>query len=180
MFLTAAQSRRPRDVLLTNQKCSFSRSARQSCLRLNFRTLSGICNNLCDIRQGSTNQPFARLLPPAYDDGVGAPRQAGLPNVRQVSRRLFLDTGDSDPEITHMTMSWGQFLAHDITLAGQPEELDCGRASLRCPNRPECFGIDILNRIDRPFVRRNVRYVIAMLYGYSYTRNSEKGSKDMN
>ena len=150
----------PRDEADTdpgaNARCGFPQRTRNLCALLRFRTLSGVCNNLCKIRQGSANQPFARLLPPAYDDGVGAPRQEGLPNARRVSRQVFRPRNVPDLQLTHMTMSWGQKLAHDITLAEQPDELDCGPPTGPCPDRPECIGIDIAPN-DATFIDRDVR-----------------------
>lgn len=36
----------------------------------NYRTLSGICNNILRPYEGSARTAFARLLPPAYEDGI--------------------------------------------------------------------------------------------------------------
>ena len=141
------------------ERCRFGRGLRLFCSLLRFRTLNGFCNNLCEINQGSAVRPFARLLDAQYDNGVDSPRLSGLPNVREISQEVFQETNETDTRLTHMTMSWGQFLAHDITLSDQPDELDCGNQEEACPNRPdECIGIDIPDQADPFFNSRDIRY----------------------
>jgi len=57
-------------------------------------------------------------------------------------------TGNDDnatANFTHMTMIWGQFLDHDITLTQLNESAECGNNSLPCRGPEEgCIGIDIL------------------------------------
>ena len=43
-----------------------------------------------------------------------------------------------------MTMTWGQFLDHDLTLTEANETLDCGVNNEPCPQREGCIGITIL------------------------------------
>ena len=106
-----------------------------------FRSLSGVCNNLERPFLGAAETAFRRLLPPDYADGESSPREslyAPLPNARKVSTTLFFDVGARSPTLTHMAMVFGQFLAHDITLGGQPEGVTCDGGC--CPKDP-CFGI---------------------------------------
>ncbi|KAJ7374149.1 hypothetical protein OS493_009487 [Desmophyllum pertusum] len=125
-----------------------------SCFRRRYRTLDGSCNNLCNITRGSALRPFSRLLAAAYQDGEQAPRSLGsnnrpLPNARNISTIVFVSsTGNDDnttANFTHVTMTWGQFLDHDITLTQGNETVECGNNSLPCRG-PEvgCIGIDIL------------------------------------
>ena len=117
------------------------------CNRRNpFRTLNGECNNLRDPFRGAALTPFSRLLEPDYADGKSEPREAvrargrriPLPNARNVSLALFPDIEKLSGGLTHMTMTFGQFLAHDITLAEQPEDFTCDGS---CQPDGECFGI---------------------------------------
>ena len=86
-----------------------------------FRTFDGTCNNLQRPTDGAAGTAFGRLLPPAYDDGIDVPRggQNGLPNPRNVSLALFRDVNRPNTRLTHMAMTFGQFLAHDITGLGK-------------------------------------------------------------
>ena len=117
-----------------------------------FRTLNGVCNNLGDPFRGAALTPFRRLLPPDYADGKSEPREAvgngRFPNARSVSLDLFKDVEERSQELTHMAMVFGQFLAHDITLAGQPEDFTCDGSCQPGPQN-ECFGIPA-NRADDP------------------------------
>ena len=130
------------------------------CLKRCYRTFDGTCNNLCNITRGAANEPLRRLPnlepPTAYEEPGFQPRRLAadgtdLPNARRISRAVFrANTGNlngSAPDFTHMTMTWGQFLDHDITLTELtplPNGVDCGVNNEPCiRNRPECFGIDI-------------------------------------
>lgn len=146
---------------------------RLSCLSSRYRTFDGSCNNLCNITLGMTGRPlirFPRLIKPtAYEGDNFAPREFSLavvekpgfptirtplPNARKVSFTVF-ESGEGDlnnipPEFTHLTMTWGQFVDHDVTLtelAELPEGVSCGTNTAPCPipsgNQIDCFGINI-------------------------------------
>ena len=139
---------------LTN--CEASLAKRLLCLQYGkYRTFDGTCNNLCNITCGATFTPHRRFLPSAYEPSF-QPRQfstftAGLPlkNARQVSKKVFRST-DVQADFTHITMTWGQFLDHDLTLTeftvGVDPQNDCGVSDYPCPSpieSPDCFGINI-------------------------------------
>ena len=86
-----------------------------------FRTFDGTCNNLLRPTDGAAGTAFRRLLPPAYEDGFDEPRggQNGLPNPRKVSLNLFPDNDKPNARLSHMAMTFGQFLAHDVTGLGK-------------------------------------------------------------
>ncbi|XP_037609751.1 eosinophil peroxidase-like isoform X5 [Sebastes umbrosus] len=91
-----------------------------------YRTATSVCNNLKNTRLGSSNTPFARLLPAEYNDGISQPKGFNnhtinnffLPLVRQVSNNI-LSTTDAgvvnDREFTHMVTLFGQWNDHDLT-----------------------------------------------------------------
>lgn len=63
---------------------------------------------------------MSRLLAPAYEDGIWAPRLLAtngqpLPNARTVSRELFQDVDRPHSLYNLLLMQFGQFLTHDIT-----------------------------------------------------------------
>merc|ERR1719186_2307782 len=95
---------------------------------------------------------------PAYDDGFFAPRQSPV-GPRTISNDLHSKTnGPNDgsspsptetmKRVTHMTMQFGQFLDHDITLTPQ-EELDCCNQAFLAldqaqhPNLRRCLNIPV-------------------------------------
>ena len=90
-----------------------------------YRTIDGCCNNLNSKDLGSTNNAFARFLPPVYDDNVDMPRgglsSSSLPSARDVSNAVHKTrqiVGNKDASL--MVMQFGQFLDHDITLTPEP------------------------------------------------------------
>ena len=133
---------------------------RLACLQRRYRTFDGTCNNLCKITRGAADEPLRRLPnlepPTAYETLDFQPRKLAadgneLSNARRISRAVFRATtgnlNSSAPDFTHLTMTWGQFLDHDITLtelAPLPVGVDCGVNNEPCiRNIPECNGIDI-------------------------------------
>lgn len=111
-----------------------------SCVRSagRYRTIDGTCNNPAHPLWGRSLTPFARLLAPAYADGLNQPRVAGsgrpLPSARQLSSRLAKDVDMPDRHLSLMFMHWGQFVAHDITLGVSTRlDTDDGPGLVCCP-----------------------------------------------
>ena len=61
---------------------------------------------------------------------------------RSVSLAVFSDVDRPSPRLAHMAMIFGQFLAHDLTLGGQPEDVECETERF-CQQSGECVGIPI-------------------------------------
>lgn len=57
-----------RTIPVPQEFCAFKSNANCEGL-IQYRTLSGVCNNLQRPYQGSSQTAFGRLLPAAYDDG---------------------------------------------------------------------------------------------------------------
>ena len=125
-----------------------------------FRTIDGTCNNLDHPRFGATMTKFIRLEPAAYGDCVSTPRRAlsgdELPNARNVSRFVHGSNADrtnpDSPRLTHLTMNWGQFMDHDITLA-QAQNISCEPPT----SDPECIDIEV-PLDDAIFQKRGVTF----------------------
>ncbi|MFH4973324.1 hypothetical protein AB6A40_000033 [Gnathostoma spinigerum] len=91
---------------------------RSLCYNLYYRTMDGTCNNLKHPLRGAAFRPYNRLMPPDYDDGLGAPVASikqDRPNPRDVTRNLI----SSRQAVLHheynaLLMQWGQFLIHDM------------------------------------------------------------------
>ncbi|XP_058056122.1 chorion peroxidase-like [Anopheles bellator] len=87
-----------------------------------YRRYDGQCNNLepgCSL-WGAVGYPVERVLPPAYGDGVWAPRAVSttgryLPTARKLSSTLFVDLHHPHPQYNVLLMQFGQFLAHDFS-----------------------------------------------------------------
>jgi len=86
--------------------------------RSKYRTIDGSCNNLKHPYWGKSYVCHIRLLPPDYADGVSAPRRAVDGNPLPSARVLSSVIGNDIPYesfYTHLKMSFGQFVNHDIT-----------------------------------------------------------------
>ena len=134
---------------------------------------------------GSTFRPYNRLLPSAYQDSKQSPRSLGskkqpLPNARNVSKIVFVSSKTNEdntdpPSFSHMTMTWGQFLGHDILLTQRNESVSCGDNNLPCKGPQEgCIGIDILP--GNELVTN--RTAVCMSLRRSAIRNGEQVSLD--
>ena len=130
---------------------------RFACLKRKYRTFDGSCNNLCNISAGAAFQPHRRfdgLDPPtAYQQPGDQPRINSqdigeLPNARKVSSKVFRSLNRT-ADFTHMVMTWGQFLDHDLTLTELTplgEGVTCGTNSGPClgtSDNPDCISIPI-------------------------------------
>ncbi|XP_022239815.1 chorion peroxidase-like [Limulus polyphemus] len=122
------------------------------CTMERYRTYTGVCNNMQHTSWGSTHSSFVRHLPPAYSDGISAPRVSvvdggPLPLARMVSTYIHRDFDTPSGDLSILLMSWGQFIDHDMTLAASPRdenELDftcCGIPKEH--QHPNCMTIDI-------------------------------------
>ena len=80
------------------------------CLHSRYRSVDGSCNNWAHPTWGMTDVPFQRLLPPAYEDGLGLPVgwSGGFPSARSVSQKVIrAHSVESDTHVTHMLMQVG-------------------------------------------------------------------------
>ena len=104
--------------------CSMKKTKMRCPSYAKFRTLDGSCNNILHPSQGASLQPFRRILPPVYDDKFASPRTKsvtaiGLASAREISRR-FTTTAviSNENKLSMLFLSWGQFIAHDMTNIG--------------------------------------------------------------
>lgn len=124
-----------------------------NCEHSKFRTLTGFCNNLQYQSWGSSRSAMVRFLAPDYYDSISLPRRAydgsPLPSARVVSFVVHQDPPEYDKYHTMLSVVWGQFIDHDMTLAVQatdevqdsgPEKVDCCKSE---DSHPDCFPIEI-------------------------------------
>lgn len=124
-----------------------------NCEQTRYRTLTGFCNNLQYQSWGSTRSAMVRFLAPDYYDSISLPRRAydgsPLPSARVVSFVVHQDPPEYDKYHSMLSVVWGQFIDHDMTLAVQasdenptsgPDQLNCCKSE---DAHPDCFPIEI-------------------------------------
>ncbi|XP_068191410.1 eosinophil peroxidase [Antennarius striatus] len=154
-------SREDLDRLANITGCA-ARVSRPECRTIanlnNYRTITSVCNNLKNPRQGASNTPFARFLPAQYSDGISKPigfrnqtfNNVFLPLVRQVSNNI-LPTTDAgvvnDTEFSHMVTLFGQWNDHDLTFTPFSPSIRSFSNGLNCEDSCEqtdpCIPIQI-------------------------------------
>ncbi|XP_014241110.1 uncharacterized protein LOC106661888 [Cimex lectularius] len=119
-----------------------------------YRTYSGWCNNLERPEYGQSFRPFARILPPVYADGIGAPRMFSvnggtLPSPRLISTMIHTDKSRPHTRYTLMMMQFSQITDHDLTFTPVNKGF-VGEGILNCQScdspqtvHPQCFPIEI-------------------------------------
>jgi hypothetical protein len=85
-----------------------------------WRTLSGVRNNLGHPSWGMENESYRRVAPVSYADGIK--RMDALPPARYISNRIFNDDGQnlfSEGDVSQWGWVWGQFLDHTFGLRNE-------------------------------------------------------------
>ncbi|CAB3400911.1 unnamed protein product [Caenorhabditis bovis] len=139
------------------QTGQFVESCDDICFFSKYRSYDGQCNNFEHPMRGVSEMAFLRLLPPRYENGFNTPvgwekgklyNGFEVPNARKVSR-LLIGTDEITPHdhLSSMTMQWGQFIDHDMTLTAPAltrhsykEGAFCNRT---CENIDPCFNIQL-------------------------------------
>lgn len=116
--LRKASGLKPRLMLAALSALVFAVSSNHA--RAESRTYDGSGNNLINFDWGAAGTQLLRIAPVAYDDGVSAPRQALLPNPREVSNAVVAQAvmQPNTHEMTNWVFQWGQFVDHDLDLTG--------------------------------------------------------------
>ena len=123
---------------------------------LMYRTIDGVCNNLnpsFELR-GASNTAFRRFLGTAYEDGIslpvgfsqqlrGNPFTGPWPSARMVSRIIDTDQPISSTQMTHLAMTWGQFVNHDLDLLGAFNTSICDGSCEFDQTFPFCYPIKV-------------------------------------
>eukprot|EP00092_Neocalanus_flemingeri_P012666 GFUD01013650.1.p1 GENE.GFUD01013650.1~~GFUD01013650.1.p1 ORF type:complete len:825 (+),score=137.26 GFUD01013650.1:131-2605(+) len=136
------------NIEATGQSCSSS----SSCFSRLYRSADGSCNNLREARYGKSDTALNRILPPEYSNGIDTPRRSTnggpLPSSRLVSTSLAKDFNNQDQRYTYLTMTFGQFVDHDLTHSpilknGNNQDIDCCSSSAGSDFQSFCDPIDI-------------------------------------
>src|SRR5262245_4798012 len=122
---------------------------------LDFRSITGMGNNIANPTWGSAGVALLRTAPVAYADGiddlvVGDPTR---PSPRIISNAVVAQTTEervlSDRLMSAMIYGWGQFLDHDLDLTTNGSE----SAPIDVPANDPVFTSDI------PFNRSKSIYI---------------------
>ncbi|MEM9281102.1 MAG: peroxidase family protein [Verrucomicrobiota bacterium] len=92
-----------------------------------FRTITGVGNNLEHPEWGSAEIPFLRPTTIDYADGVDSPSGEDRPNAREISNAVCAQGEEnifSRRRVSDFIWQWGQFLDHDITLTPVNDFID--------------------------------------------------------
>ena len=119
-----------------------------------FRTIDSTCNNLNTPIQGASNTAFRRLLQAEYEDGIslpvgydqqvnGDPFKGPWPSARKVSKEVFTDSPAVSTHMNHLTMTWGQFVDHDLDLFGEFDTSLCEESCDIEETFPFCYPIKV-------------------------------------
>ena len=86
--------------------------------KFKYRKIDGNHSNHKNPTYGKAGQPFIRMAPYDYKDGINEPSGQNRPSARMISNKIF-DQKKPIPSkkcLTNMFWLWGQFIDHDITL----------------------------------------------------------------
>ena len=85
---------------------------------LAFYSITGVGNNLANLRWGAAGVDLVRRSPSAYQDGLSAPAGSDRLSARALSNALSAQTEDSENnrQMSDYVYVFGQFLDHDIGL----------------------------------------------------------------
>ncbi|GBP47659.1 Peroxidase [Eumeta japonica] len=109
----------------------------KNCKKTTYRSIDGSCNNLKHPSWGMPNRPYGRLFGYySYADGKHElPKSSSgkpLPNARLISRELFPPKEINDPEYTLLTMQFGQFVTHDMSLTADILQISVNVQPVEC------------------------------------------------
>ncbi|CAK9296965.1 unnamed protein product [Gordionus sp. m RMFG-2023] len=129
------------------RKCKIEKHLRIHTCNKYERELDGFCNNIKTKHWGMSNMPHKRLIEPDYGDGLNNPRIAkngeALPNPRLITKKVFGNDDKFHNDMTIMTMTFGQFIDHDLTQTPAPTgrqspKLECCKFRFK---HPLCYGM---------------------------------------
>ncbi|GMR36070.1 hypothetical protein PMAYCL1PPCAC_06265 [Pristionchus mayeri] len=123
-----------------------------SCPPTEYRSFTGLCNNVNRPDSGASHTPLARFVKAEYADGISSIRHSSagraLPSPRGLSVSLFSPSGTAHNEVTILFAHWWQFLSSDMIGVSPTQTVVSGESSpLPCCRRgfvhPECDAVDI-------------------------------------
>ena len=152
------------DLMLEFARCLNSSEAPNCSATDKFRSIDGTCNNLEYPSRGAANTAFKRLQPAEYEDGIslpvgydqqvnGNPFTGPWPSARTVSAAIIRDLPIQSTALTHLVMTWGQFIDHDLDLFAEFETEVCEETCDIEEYNQICYPINVSPR-DSVFGRK--------------------------
>ena len=127
-----------------------------------FYSIDGICNDIEYPHRAAANTAFKHLQPVEYEDGIslpvgydqqvnGDPFAGPWPSARSVSVAVIRDLPMQSTALSHLVMTWGQFIDQDLDLFAESESEVC----------EETCDIEEYNQICYPIkVHHKIRYLV--------------------
>lgn len=155
LYKRAGEAPQAQFVQLYNTSLEVACRQVPQCTLSPYRTVDATCNNLKYPLWGSATSSIYRLCPPDFADGQQTPRKArdggDLPSARLLSVVLAPDVNHPNLGVSYMAMTFGQFLAHDMSLVPSfsgpndtPISCCLNKQIIEGPDKhPECFAIPI-------------------------------------
>ncbi len=128
-------------------------------LVLDFRSITGLGNNIVHPSWGQAGTDLLRVSPVAYADGISQPSQPNLLSPREISNNL---NNQSDPifsgadnlgppqskDLSDYAYLWGQFIDHDMDLTPGQSGVDAETLDVPAdPTRPnDPMGVEPFTR----------------------------------
>ena len=126
---------------------------------IEYRTITGQCNNRNNQFWGASHQPLRRYLPAVYEDGLTEPlgwnedrlyNNFKLPKVRTVSNLIANLTNNQiqlDDKLSHLSVTYGQYIDHDYDFSpltpGNVQFFDGQNCKSTCEKKQPCYPIEL-------------------------------------
>ncbi|CAB3398127.1 unnamed protein product [Caenorhabditis bovis] len=152
-------ARKKREVGYEHKESGTCRGPPKNCQLIihdQVRSITGLCNNRAKSKWGNSVSPIRRLTGKvSYQDGLNEIRRksvtgADLPSARLISNKLHDEGAEPNfsPNINHLHMQVGQFIAHDIifmpsSVAKDGSTLDCNSCEATSSVSPNCAPIPV-------------------------------------
>uniref|UniRef100_A0A182PI79 Heme peroxidase 1 n=1 Tax=Anopheles epiroticus TaxID=199890 RepID=A0A182PI79_9DIPT len=120
-----------------------------NCPSSKYRSIDSSCSNPSNPSLGRAGEPYARLLPANYADGISSPpvmsNGSEYVNARILSFGVFSIDEAPDPDNTLINIFFLQAIANDLSLpAGSNDQVACCVDGQIVPNAPSrCFPVSI-------------------------------------
>ncbi|XP_052891960.1 peroxidase-like [Anopheles moucheti] len=126
-------------------------TAGSSCSKSKYRSIDSSCSSTTIPNLGRSGEPYARMLPPNYADGISTPpvmsNGSKYVNARRISYNVFSIDETPDSTNTLINVFFLQAIGHDLSSpAGADDPLQCCAEGMVIPQESvssRCYAIFI-------------------------------------